>query len=272
MKKILDIIWKFINSKFFGYALVILCIIIIASQCQRNTNLKRDNIKKEQNILAAKSTITEYKNKEGTYIAEKAIWILTERELKEQNSELSKLVGEQKGRIISLNNAVFRLKQDTTILHDSINYLNSIIGKAIQINKTDWEIPWELQYTWDRKNFDYFKGHSTVRLDTTTMKVTHLNTLLDERDSRIELTFGEKVVDGKYNVFVMTNYPGLTAESMNGVFIDPNTNKDIKKLIEKRHWFTGFSVSIGITPGWDFINNKVTIVVGPTVGWNVYQF
>ena len=131
MKKVLEVIWKFINSKFLGYAVAALLIVMLAGQCRRNTDLKRDIAIKEQNIAAADSTITSYKTKEGSYVAEKAIWILTEKELKQQNAEMAKQVKEQKGKVISLNNAVLRLKQDTSILHDSIRYLTAIIDSAI---------------------------------------------------------------------------------------------------------------------------------------------
>ena len=192
--------------------------------------------------------------------------------MKEQNKDLSDRVKNQNGRIISLNHTVFNLKQDTALLHDSINFLLAIIGDAEKINDSTWNLPWQLQYTWDPTNYDIFRGHTLLRVDTNTHKVTHLNTLMDFRDSQIDLTFGEKVVDGKYNVYVESKYPGLSTKSMEGVFIDPNSNKDIKKLIEKQHWFTGFSLSVGITPGYDFINQRPTIVVGPTLGYSIYQW
>jgi cell division protein FtsB len=271
MKKILEAIWKFINSKFFGYALVIIAIIIIASQCQRNRNLKQDNIINEQNLAAKDKEINSYKNKNDELVAEKAIYILTEKELKKENKELSDKVKAQSGHIISLNNVVFGLKQDTTILHDSIRYLKAIIGNAIQLDATSWVMPWTLEYKWDKDNYDIFKGRTFVDLDTNTFKLTHKNTLLDYRDSQIDLTFGEKVVDGKYNVYITTKYPGLSAKSMSGVLIDPNFSP-IKNLVHKRHWFSGFSVSVGLTPGWDFINNKFTVVVGPSIGYSIYQW
>ena len=272
MKKFLEIIWKFINSKFLGYVVAAILIMLLAGQCRRTTNLKIENAKLEQNVSAADSTITEYKNKEGVYQADKATWILSERELKKQNRELYDQVKNQKGRVISLNNTIIRLRQDTTILHDSIRYLTKIIDSAIQIDPEMWILPWELRYDWDENNHDYFKGKTLVKLDTVTLEVTHLDTQLDDRDSKIDVTFGEKVVDNTYNVFIESKYPGFSIEQMSGVFIDPNTNKDIKKLIKKRHWFTGFSVSVGITPGYDFINNQPTIVIGPTIGYSIYQW
>ncbi len=270
--KILTLIWKLVNSKVFSYVIVGLLIMMFAGQCKRSTDLKIENAKLEQNVSAADSTIIEYKNKEGVYEADKATWILSEKELKKQNKNLFDQVKAQEGNVISLNNTIIRLRQDTTILHDSIRYLTKIIDSAIQIDPEMWILPWELRYDWDDNNHDYFKGKTLLKLDTTTMEVTHLDTQMDDRDSKIDVTFGEKVVGGKYNVYIQSKYPGFSAEQMTGVFIDPNTNKDIKKLIKKRHWFTGFSISVGITPGYDFINQQPAIVIGPTIGYSIYQW
>jgi len=267
--KILNIIWKFINSKIFMYALLILFIL---NMCSKNSDLKRENLKHEQNIEAADSTIKIYKNKNGTLTAEKTIWILSKKELKKKNNELSDLANNQTGKLISLNNTILRLRQDTSILHDSIRYLTSIIGTPVQINATTWLLPWELRYKWDAKNYDIFKGHTIVEVDTNTYIISHKNTLLDKRDSRIDLTFGEKVNDGKFNVYISSKYPGLTPESMKGVFIDPNTNKDIKSLIEKNHWFTGFGVGPSFGLGYDFIHNQPTIVIGIGIHYNIFQW
>jgi len=267
--KILNIIWKFINSKIFMYALLILFIL---NMCSKNSDLKRENLKHEQNIEAADSTIKIYKNKNGTLTAEKTIWILSKKELKKKNNELSDLANNQTGKLISLNNTILRLRQDTSILHDSIRYLTSIIGTPVQINATTWLLPWELRYKWDAKNYDIFKGHTIVEVDTNTFIVSHKNTLLDKRDSRIDLTFGEKIVNGKFNVYISSEYPGLTPESMKGVFIDPNTNKNIKKLIEKNHWLTGFGIGPSFSLGYDFIHNQPTIVIGASLHYNIYQW
>ena len=251
---------------------LILILMLFAGQCRRNSNLKRDNLIATQNISAADSTIKVYKNKNGELTAEKSVWILTEKQLKQTNSELYSLVKDQNGKIISLNSVVFSLKQDSNLLHDSIKYLHAIIGDAIHLSENDWNLPWELYYTWDDKNYDIFKGHTVVNVDTLKHIPHHVTTQLDSRASQISLIFGEKVVDGKYNVFVTSKYPGLSTESMTGVFIDPNSNKYIRDLMKKKHWFTGFSVSVGITPTYDFINQKPVIVVGPTFGYTLYQW
>lgn len=269
--KIIDFLKK-IDTKYISIIIIIILIIIIGSQCQHSNNLNKNIKKIEQNILAADSTIYQYKDENGKLTQEKSIWILSEKELKKQNKDLYNLVKNQQGDIISLNTTLLHLSQDTKILHDSIHYLHSVVLDAEQINKTEWNIPWILEYMWDEKNYDKFKGHTLIKVDTLKFGIKHINTLLDSRNSQIDLVFGEKVNDGKYNVFVTSKYPGLSAQSMQGVMIDPNTNKDIKKLIKKKHWFNGISIGIGISGGYDFINNQPSMLIGPSIGINIYTF
>jgi len=270
--EILKKIWNFINSKIFGYIFIAIIIILLINQFKRAADLKRENIQQQQNISAADSIISSYKNNNNEYVAEKAIWILSEKELKKQNKELYDEVKNQNGQIISLNNTIFKLVQDTILLHDSISYLRTMIGEAEKLNGTKWNLPWELQYVWDEKNHDNFKGHTIVEIDTVNYNVKHVNTVLDERNSQIDLIFGEKVVGGKYSVYVSSKYPGLTTNSMAGVLIDPNTNTDIKDLIEKRHWFTGFGVGPTLNVGYDFINQKPAIIIGVGIHYNIYNW
>jgi hypothetical protein len=272
MKKILEVAWKFINSRSFGYAVAIVLIIFLAGQCQNNGDLKRENKIKDQNISAAKDSVNSYKNKNGELVSEKAIWVLTEKQLKEENFGLYQKVRDQEGRIISLNNSVFLLKQDTAILHDTIRYLKSVIGKAVQINEITWGLPWELNYKWDKVNFDQFIGHTIVQWDSVNKQVVHKNTLLDKRISNIELTFGEKVVNGNYNVYVTSSYPGLSVKSLEGFFTDPNSNKDIKSLMEKNHWFTGLGVGPNISLGYDPFVQKPGLIIGVGLNYNIYQW
>jgi len=59
MMKILNKIWKIINSKFFGYIVLGIFLIFFISMCNKGTNLKEDNARKDQNISAMSDTITE---------------------------------------------------------------------------------------------------------------------------------------------------------------------------------------------------------------------
>ena len=59
---------------------------------------------------------------------------------------------------------------------------------------------------------------------------------------------------------------------MSGVLIDPNTNPLFKKLMQKRHWFNGWNLGLGITPGWNVMDAKFGIVIGPSITWSIYNW
>ena len=104
------------------------------------------------------------------------------------------------------------------------------------------------------------------------LNVKNIGTELLTRESNIDVTFGEKVVNDKYVVYIQSAYPGFTAKSLEGFMVDPNSNKYIKKLIKKQHWFTGWSLGLGVTPGYEITNGKFGLCVGPTLQWNIYNW
>lgn len=273
LKKAGKALWVLLNSKIFYFVIIVLLVLFGLNKCGNEHNLQAENTILQQNISAKNDTIKTYKTKNGDLIAEKEVFILSEKELKKENADLYRRIKEQDGSIISMNRTIISLKQDSAMLNDSIRTLHKIIGEAVKIDSNTWMIPWELQYNWDSTNFDVFKGRSFVSVsnkDPLTLK--HDNTLMYFRNTQIDIEFGNKVVDDKYNVFIKSAYPGFTPESMVGVFIDPNTNKDIQKLLKKDHWFTGFSLAISATVGYDVIYQRPTIVVGPSLNYNIYSW
>ena len=268
--KILETIWTVIKSKYFAYAVVGVITLFAFGQC----NSKQDEIAKrtkaDQNLVAMNDTAKFYKDKYGNSVTEKSVLILSEKELKKQNGDLYNEVQKQKGNVISLNNTILQLKQDTADLRGK---LKNGKGEVVVIDSTHFKVNWSMDYIWDDKNFDKYQGTTLLSVSSKNpLNLKHDKTELTGRQSQIDLTFGEKVVDGKYKVFIQSAYPGLTQKSLEGVFIDPNTNKDIKKLMKKQHWFTGFSVGISVTPGYDLLGNKFGITVGPSLTWNMFQW
>ena len=65
MKKFLEGLWKFLNSKVFGYVVVALLIVFLAGQCKRNVDHQNEDIKQEQNISALGDTIKIERQKNG---------------------------------------------------------------------------------------------------------------------------------------------------------------------------------------------------------------
>ena len=65
MKKVLNIIWNFLNSKVFTYIVIIIAIIILVSTCSKNEKLKDEVTRNNQNISALTDTIITIKTKNG---------------------------------------------------------------------------------------------------------------------------------------------------------------------------------------------------------------
>jgi hypothetical protein len=83
------------------------------------------------------------------------------------------------------------------------------------------------------------------------------------RTTQIELVWGQKWENKQLRVFATSKYPGFSVNSLEGVLL---SNKD------KKHWFNGFSVGMGMTPGWDLFNSRTAFVIGPTFSYNIYTY
>ncbi|MFW6311985.1 MAG: hypothetical protein ACOC1K_07100 [Nanoarchaeota archaeon] len=268
-KKLLKGVWNFINSKIFIFVIVGLLFLLWMNQCNRKHELKNEIKKQEQNINALKDTLTIVKNNNGDLQGEISGFIATQKELRDLNKGLADEVKKQKGNVLSLNQTVISLKQDTSILRKFLRDKDKEPEGPIFINDSTYRIPWRLHYQYDSVNYDIFIGKTDV---LSKYPIENLGSELLERNSKIKLIWGQKEEDGKLKVFVTSSYPGFTPESLEGVLIDPNSNKYIRKMIDDRHWFTGFSIGLGITTGWDFFRQQPSIVVGPSLQYSIYNW
>ena len=258
------------SSRTLAYIIVGGLVFFAFRTCESNKDLIAEKTKSEQNLVAANDTAKHYKNKYNESVTEKSIFISTEKELKKQNSDLYKKVKQQEGSIISLSTAIIGLKQDTAMLRSK---LNKMTGDVTKIDSTHFKVDWGIEYVWDAKNYDKYQGSTILSVTSKTpLVLKHEKSELTFRESNIDVTFGEKVIDNKYVVYIQSAYPGFTTKSLEGFMMDPNSNKYIKKLIKKQHWFTGWSVGFGVIPGFNIIDGKYGIVVGPSLQLNIYTW
>jgi hypothetical protein len=271
--KYLKMIFDFIN-KYTNLTLAIVLLVLFfmyVSQCSRNKSQKQELFKKDQNILALKDTVKVEKTKNGELNSSVNGFVATEKELKALNIELYNQVKSQKGDVLFLNDAILKLTQDTSYLR---KYLNSVISQSNQIvslGNKKYSLPWRLEYDYDVNNYDIFEGRTLIKTNDTS-KIEHLSTELIKRTTQIKLSFGQIIENDKLRVFVQSKYPGFTVESLKGVLIDPNDNSYIRKLMKKKHWFNGWQIGIGITPGFNLGTGGYSLVIGPTFSWNIYSF
>lgn len=265
--KILKKIWNFINTRIFGYILIGIFIILFIGTCGKNSSLKEESLRKDQNILALSDTIKTERFKNGSIQVSIAGYIGNAKELKEYNKDLAKQIKDQKGKVVTLNNIIFYLKQDTADLRKYIDELLTNFKDPEQVNDSTWNVDWVLSYIYDQNNYDIFDGRTQIGLrgDVTAFKgitLTHNQTLMLNRDSKISLTWGQKYENGRLRVFARTTHPAFKTQFLEGVYVEPYKTKK---------WFSGWNISIGITPGWDIYSRRFSIIIGPSFSYSIYN-
>jgi len=272
MKKVFDIIWKFVNSKIFGYICLVAFIILFVGTCGRNSSLRDDAAIKDQNIAALTDSIKTVMLKNGDLQVSKNAYMASAKELKAFNEELSDAVKAQKGKVVTLNRIVFQLKQDTTDLQKYIDELLAKYEKPKKVNDSTWNVDWTLPFVYDSTNYDIFTGRTQVGIRGPKsyfpeIDLTHNKTWLLNRESQIGLTWGQKWEgtgkDKKLKVYAQTAHPAFETKLLEGTYVD---------YPKKRHWFTGFGVGPQVGIGYDFLHNQPAFTVGLGIQYNIYQW
>ena len=260
-------VWKFINSKIFGYIIIVVIAIFLVGTCGRNSSMKEEAARKDQNISALNDTIQTVTLKNGELQASKSAYISTINDLFDYNEDLYNDFKDQDGDIITLNRIIFKLKQDSTDLAKFIASLPE--PEPEQVNDSTWNIPWRLAYVYDSTNYDIFKGTTQIGLrgpknyfrDVT---VFHNQTWMTDRDSQIKLTWGQKYdKDGRLKVFAQTAHPAFQTQLLDGTYVD---------FPKKRRWFTGLGIGPQFGVGYDFLHNQPTFTIGLGIQYNIYQW
>jgi hypothetical protein len=266
--KIIDGMWKLLNSRLIGYVILGILALFLIGTCSRNSGLKDDIERQKNNIYALTDTIRNQRTSSGELRASIQGYIANAKELEAYNKELADQVKAETGKVITLNNIVFRLQQDTAQLKQYIDSLLTIIHDPVQVNDSTWYIDWTLSYTYDANNYDRYSGRTVVGVigDSALLKdikLSHNGTSLLNRDSQMKITWGQTMEGKGLRVFAQTAHPAFKAQLLEGVYVDYGT---------KRRWFTGFGVGPQAGTGWSFIQGKPTLYLGIGVQYNVYQW
>jgi hypothetical protein len=270
MKKVIQNIWKILNSRIALYIGIIVVAILFAGTCSRNSSLKDELDRKDRNISALNDSITTIKLKNGELQSSRDAYMASAKELEKFNKELSDEVKSQKGKIVTLNRIVFQLKQDTTDLREYIRNLPDP-EPPVQDDDSTWTVSWSTSYVYDSTNYDRYDGKTQVRLrgpfDVSNVSVAHQQTYLTFRDSQIGLTWGQKWEgtgkDKKLRVYAQTAHPAFKTKLLEGVYVD---------YPQKRHWFTGFGVGPQLGLGYNPFTNGLLLYGGVGIHYNFYQW
>jgi len=266
----LNKIWKFVNSKIFGYILIAVIAIFLVGTCGRVSNLKEEARIKDQNMSALSDSIKTVILKNGDLQVSRDAFMADAKELRLFNAELSDAVKLQTGKVVTLNRIIFQLKQDTAELRAFIRNLPDPKPPE-QENDSSWNVSWALNYVYDSTNYDLFTGRTRIGLrgplDLSKITVIHNGTELLTRNSQIGLIWGQKWEgkgkDKKLRVYAQTAHPAFQTQLLEGTYVD---------YPKKRHWFTGFGVGPTLNIGYDFLNNQPAVVVGVGIHYSIYQW
>lgn len=273
MKTLVEII----QNKFFPWALLLIAMIVAGFLYQGNQNLKiKDRISEQNQTALTDSVKIVIDKKTGEMTASTAAFVANEKDLNVINKDLAERVKKEKGKVVSFSNANLILRQTNADLRKYIKVLENPVPPE-KVNDSTYVIPWNLTYKYDSLNYDIFQGKSQIKIGldpnpNNSFLVNHDWDLMTYRESMINLSFGQKVENKQLRIFVESNYPGLSVQSMKGVFIDPNTNKYIKQLMKKKHWFTGFGVGFSGTLGYNVFSGKPGLVLGPSIHYTLYNW
>jgi len=276
MKKFLEGLWKFVNSKIFGYIMILVFAILFLGTCSSNTKLKDESDRKDQNISAMSDTITEVRLKNNELQVKTGAFMATEKELKDLNSDLAKRVSEQKGKVVTLNRIVFNLTQERDELQRWKDDHPPVVAPPSQVNDSTWNVPWSAKYVYDStgvdtSNYDIYAGITQIGLrgpyDLGKVSVKLNSSDLTYRDSKMSMVWGQKWEgvgkNKKLVVYAQTSHPAFEAKLLKGTYVD---------YPKRDHWFTGFGIGPQIDIGYDFMNNRPAFVVGVGIHYNIYNF
>lgn len=266
--KFLEGIWKFVNSKIFGYILIVVIAVFLVGTCGRNSNLKEEAKVKDQNISALADSIKTVHTKNGDLESSIDGFMASAKELKEFNLDLANQLKNEKGKVVTYSNIIFELRQDYKDLQDAFDSLQAEFDKPVQVNDSTWNVSWTLPFVYDSTNYDIFAGTTVVGVRAPLsylpeIDLIHNRTFMTNRNSSMSMTWGQKYEDGKLKVFARTAHPAFSAKLLEGTYVD---------YPKKKHWFTGFGIGPQVGIGYDFLNNQPAFTVGIGVQYNIYQW
>jgi len=266
-------VWAFVKTQLFLAIVVIGLIIYMLIQHSRINEFQRKEAISNQNQIALTDSLKNERLKSGALQTSIAGYVSTEKDLKNLNKDLYAKVKEQSGKVISLNNAVIQLIQDTNTLRKYLVEKDKIIGELVKVDSNTFVAEWTLPFKYDLTNFDIFTGKTTIKiLKKNPLILKHVDTELTKRVTQIDITWGQKVEKDKLRIFIQSKYPGFTVEQLSGVLIDPSSNPFFKDLMKKKHWFQGFSIGLGTAAGFNVTKGGYGLVIGPVLSWNIYSF
>jgi hypothetical protein len=242
------------------FVAVAIMAILMLRQCGKIESLKTENQVGVQNIVALNDSIRVIKNEWNEDIVLKNSFIVDKEDLEELNQELANQVKRLEGEVLYISNVLSTIKNDTVYVE------NEVIQYPDGVN----ELSWSFENDFGNGNSRILGGNSKFILDTLggAFNIIDKGTTISRDILNLRLTTGLTELDDSYQIYVKTDYPGITFSEIDGAILD----KDRFMKQTQPNWIFGPSVYFGL--GIDPLNRTAgpQIGVGLSVTFNLNKY
>lgn len=242
-------------------AALIIVSLFLLKECNSNEKLRTQAAVDKQNQIALTDSVRTIKNKWDQDIYLKNVLIADKKSLMDLNRGLAEELKKLEGKVLYISSTIADIKnQGPIVVNNTVKeYPNGLR-----------ELDWKYNKAYNENNSRTLEGNSRFVIDTTGGKFTIIDrgTTITKDEMKIKLITGLTELDDSYQIFVKTDYPGVTFGSIDGAILD---KKRFMKTEESTLVF-GPSVYVGL--GIDPLNRTAgpQIGVGLSLTYNLNKF
>jgi len=251
--------FKSISKDILYLGVLVVVVLLLLKQCNKTEGLKEEYMIAQHNQVALIDSISTYKKRTGFLSSDNDKLIFQKSTLLTEKRDLKLLNNKLHGELKYLQgNPIIITKFKTVVEHDTI-YMES---QLVHNDDGSKSIEWSHDTTYTEGNFRMIAGTSTFTIDDEGNILSKISTTLNVDSLGIEFVTGIEEVDGNYNVFIRSDYPGFAPRTMEAAILDENIYKDTTP-----NWVVGPSIGYGIVGNSTGIHTG--IFVGANVTWNL---
>jgi len=222
-----------VNNGNFVYVLIGIILLLLLVQYRSCENKNSEIYLLKQNILAAKDSLYEVKNKNGELQKEKFAIMGSVDELKKYNSQLAEEVDKQRNKVKTITVIKPVVIIDTVQLQTNLVNINDTTNKIF--------------FLYDSKDKDSLRinGHIVVnsKIDTNNKIIIKVGeSFLNDFNLTADIVTGfSKNSDGNYVAFAKSSSKYIKINNVSGAILNPQESF----VSVNKNWHIGFTMNLG---------------------------
>ena len=253
---------KKLNLNTILFVALVVMALLLFRQCSTTQNLKDDLAIANQNQIALNDSVRVIKNKWGQDIYLKNILITDKKNLENLNADLSKEIKKLKGDILVLISAQGSIGHGDPV--PPITITNTVTKYPDGLN----ELKWKFDTIYSPGNSRTLAGYSQFRIDTLNGNILDRGTKITEDKIKFKVSTGLTELDDTYQIFIKSDYPGLTFTQIDGAILD---KKRFMKVQEPTVvWGPSISIGYGVNAQTQSLGPQLTLGISATLNVNKY--